>query len=69
MHGETLKYPNIKFHKNPSTASRAVPLRMDGRTDRNDKAMGGFFAIMRTPPKNGAKYPNNIAFRLGDTSV
>jgi len=36
------KFSDIKFHENPSSGSRVIPMQKDGQTDRRDKANGCF---------------------------
>jgi len=43
------RYPNIKFHENPSSES-LVPC---GRTDRHDKLIDAFFSFANAPSNTG----------------
>jgi hypothetical protein len=47
------KYPNIKFHENPSSGSWIVQCeRMDRRTDRHDEANSRFRNFENAPKNN-----------------
>ena len=59
------KYPNIKFHENPSSGSRFVPGgRKDGQT-ATTKLISRFFAVLRT----GLKQPTNESYKTPRSSV
>jgi len=49
------KYPNIKFHENPSSGCRVVPC---GQTDGHDKLMVAFRNFANAPNKN--TYSNTL---------
>lgn len=49
-----IKVPNIKFHKTPSSGSRAVAWgRMDGRTDGMTKPIDNFREYAKAPKNIG----------------
>ena len=53
------KYPNIKFHGNPSCSNRAVPYRrMDGRKDMTNLIDN--FCNFSNSPKNSTRGPSYI---------
>jgi len=49
------KYTNIKFYKNPSSGSRAVPC---GRTDRQDESNSRFSQFCESSSKRRGKTRN-----------
>jgi hypothetical protein len=49
------KHPNIKFHQNPSSGSRAVPcIRIDTQTDRHTKLTVTFCYFVNAPKHTDA---------------
>jgi hypothetical protein len=54
------KYPNIKFHKNPSSWSRVVPC---GRTDKHMTKLKVTFRNFANPPNNSPQWALSIGYK------
>jgi glycine betaine/choline ABC-type transport system substrate-binding protein len=57
------KYPNVKFHENPSSGSRVVQCgQTDGQVERYDEVNGRLCAILRTRLKQQMQTPKYSTF-------